>query len=103
MIELSGLENIKKKIAVSKIPIIIFLHAPWCGNCRSMYSVVEELDKQYSGKVMFIKINASDDKESAEFFQVQGIPKFVSVKKGKVIDSFSGANSTRLETMVKSL
>jgi thioredoxin-like negative regulator of GroEL len=49
------------------------------------------------------KINVDDDKETADYFKVEGIPKFISFKNGKMIDSFAGVNAIRLENMIKTL
>lgn len=103
MLELYSLDEVKRTIANSGIPLILFLHAPWCGNCRSMYPIVQKFDLEYSGKVEFIKINVEDDKESAEYFKVEGVPKFISCRKGRIIDSFAGANPVRLENMIKTV
>ena len=103
MLETYSLNELKTTVANSKIPLVLFLHAPWCGNCRSMYPVVEKFNSEYSGKIEFVKINVDNDKETAEFFKVEGVPTFVSCKKGRVIDIFSGANPTRLENMIKTL
>jgi thioredoxin 1 len=103
MLEAYSLDEVKRIISNSSIPLVLFLHAPWCGNCRSMYPVIQKFDLQYSDKVEIIKINIEDDKESAEYFKVEGVPKFISYKKGRMIDSFAGANPVRLENMIKTL
>jgi thioredoxin 1 len=103
MIEASSLQEVKLYLGNSKMPVVLFLHAPWCGNCRSMYPVIQKFDLDYSDKVEFIKINIEDDKESADYFKVEGVPKFISFKNGRMIDSFAGANSIRLENMIKTL
>jgi thioredoxin len=103
MIEASNLQEVKLYIENSKMPIVLFLHAPWCGNCRSMYPVIQKFDLDYSGKIEFIKINIDDDKETADYFKVEGVPKFISFKNGRKIDSFAGANPIRLENMIKTL
>lgn len=103
MLEAYSLDEVKRIISNSSIPLVLFLHAPWCGNCRSMYPVIQKFDLEYSGKVEIVKINIEDDKESAEYFKVEGVPKFISYKKGRMIDSFAGANPVRLENMIKTL
>ena len=101
MIEASSLQELKLYLVNSKMPVVLFLHAPWRGNCRSMYPVIQKFDVDYSDKVEFIKINIEDDKESADYFKVEGVPKFISFKNGRMIDSFAGANPIRLENMIK--
>jgi thioredoxin 1 len=103
MKEASSLQEVKLYLSSSGMPVILFLHAPWCGNCRSMYPVIQKFDVDYADKVEVIKINVDDDKECSEYFKVEGVPKFISYKKGRMIDSFAGANPIRLENMFKTL
>jgi thioredoxin 1 len=103
MIEASSLQEVKLYLGKSKMPIILFLHAPWCGNCRSMYPVIQKFALDYADKVEVIKLNVDDDKEIGDYFKVEGVPKFISFKNGRMIDSFAGANPIRLENMFKTL
>jgi thiol-disulfide isomerase/thioredoxin len=55
MIEASSLQEVKLLLGNYRMPTVLFLHAPWCGNCRSMYPVIQKFDSEYSDKVEFIK------------------------------------------------
>lgn len=55
-------------------PAVIDLYADWCGPCRRVAPILQELAKQYAGKVDFYKVNVDQEKELATFFQVSSIP-----------------------------
>lgn len=55
-------------------PAVIDLYADWCGPCRRVAPILQELAKQYAGKVDFYKVNVDEEKELAAYFQVSSIP-----------------------------
>jgi len=65
--------------------------AEWCGPCRMMSPVIEELAKEYSGKVRFAKMNVDDNPVIPQQFGIMSIPTFVISDRGKVVDVLVGA------------
>ena len=77
---------------VAKYPIMLVdFWAPWCGPCRMVGPIVEQLAKEYSGKVAFGKLNVDDNQMVAGSFGIQSIPTMMIVKAGKVVDVMVGA------------
>lgn len=82
--------NFRKEVAESKIPVIIDFWAPWCGPCKMMGPVFEELSRDFEGKLAFAKVNVDEENELANQFTVQGIPCLILTKKGKEVDRIVG-------------
>jgi thioredoxin 1 len=71
--------------------VIVDLWAPWCGPCRMLAPVIDELAKEYEGKARFCKLNIDEHQEPAVQHQVMSIPTLLIFKDGKVVDRIVGA------------
>jgi thioredoxin 1 len=77
---------------VAKYPIMLVdFWAPWCGPCRMVGPIVEQLAREYSGRVAFGKLNVDDNQMVAGSFGIQSIPTMMIMKAGKVVDVIVGA------------
>ncbi|MBI4653632.1 MAG: thioredoxin [Nitrospirae bacterium] len=65
--------------------------ATWCGPCKMMSPVVEELAKEYEGKAKFVKVNTDENPELASRYKITGIPTLIFFKGGKMVDQVVGA------------
>ncbi|MFP4567326.1 MAG: thioredoxin [Candidatus Woesearchaeota archaeon] len=74
--------NFEKEVLQSDIPVVLDFWAAWCGPCRMMGPVFEELSEEYKGKVKFGKVNTETEQELSNEFQIRGIPS-LSVIRGK--------------------
>lgn len=85
--------NFQREVLDSEVPTIVDFWAPWCGPCRQIAPVLEELAAQYKGKVKVAKVNVDQNRQVAGSYQVQSIPTLIAVKDGKVVSrqvGFSG-------------
>jgi len=74
-------------------PVFVDFWAEWCGPCRAVSPRVEELSKEYDGKVNFVKVNVDDNKELASRYKIYSIPTLAIFQNGKLIAQAAGAPS----------
>lgn len=74
---------------------VIDLWAEWCGPCRMMTPVIEELSKEYAGKAVVGKLNVDDNPEVPSTHNVRGIPTFLFFKNGELVDKVVGAQTKK--------
>lgn len=72
-------------------PVVVDLWAPWCGPCRQLGPILEQVVGATGGRVVLAKVNVDDSPEVSASFRVQGIPAVYAVADGKVVDGFVGA------------
>ncbi len=77
----------------SQIPVFVDFWAEWCGPCRMVSPVVEELSSEYPGKVKFVKVNVDESGELASKYNVFSIPTLTVFNKGEIIAQQVGAAS----------
>lgn len=77
----------------SKIPVFVDFWAEWCGPCRMVSPVVEELASDYEGKVKFVKVNVDEANELASKYNVFSIPTLILLNKGEIVSQQVGAAS----------
>jgi thioredoxin 1 len=77
---------------ISKYPIMLVdFWAPWCGPCRMVSPVIEQLSREYSGKVAFGKVNVDENQRIAASLGIQSIPTLMIFRNGKAVDVMVGA------------
>lgn len=95
-------ENFENEVMKSNIPVLIDFWAPWCGPCRMMGPIIEQLAEEYEGKAKVGKVNVDEEGELSQAFRVMSIPTIVLVKDGKVVKQAVGARpKAEVEAMLQ--
>jgi thioredoxin 1 len=82
--------NFEQEVIKSDTPVLVDFWAPWCGPCKMIGPVIEELAGDYDGKVSVGKVNVDDNQELAVKYGIRGIPTVMLFKGGEAVDSFVG-------------
>jgi len=81
------------EVIKSGIPVLVDFWAPWCGPCKSMLPIVEEVSKEYEGKVKVVKVNVDENTDVPQKYGVMSIPSFFVFKNGEAEANFVGVKT----------
>ncbi|WP_287130395.1 thioredoxin [Candidatus Cyanaurora vandensis] len=95
----------QQEVLNSEIPVLVDFWAPWCGPCRMVAPVVDEIAEQYSGRIKVVKLNTDDNHQVASTYEIQSIPTLMIFKSGAKVDKIVGAvpKATLATTLEKHL
>lgn len=88
-------ENFKEEVLESQTPVLVDFWAVWCGPCRMVAPIVEELAGEYQGRAKIAKIDVDTAQKTAQEFGIRSIPTLLIFKEGKVADQVIGAVSKK--------
>ena len=91
MNQITSTEQFEQQVLNSPNPVFVDFWAEWCGPCRMVSPVVEELSQEYGDKVDFVKVNVDANNELAQKFNVFSIPTLAVFKDGQVVSQKVGA------------
>ncbi|MFA6161093.1 MAG: thioredoxin [Patescibacteria group bacterium] len=83
-------DNFESEVIKSDKPVLVDFWAPWCGPCRMMAPIIEELATELEGKVKVAKMNVDESQNIAQQFNILSIPTFLIFKNGMVADQMVG-------------
>ena len=82
----------KKDVLDSKIPVLVDFWAEWCGPCKMVAPVLDELAKEYEGKIKIAKVDVDQNQQVAGSFSIRSIPTMLFFKNGQVVKQLVGAH-----------
>ena len=83
-------ENIESEVLQSEKVVVADFWAPWCGPCRKLGPVLEELEKSFDGKVKLVKVNADENFDIMKDYSVSGLPTLLVFKNGEAVERMAG-------------
>jgi len=88
-------DNFEVEVLKSEIPVLVDFWAPWCGPCRMMAPILDELSSDLAGKIKIVKVNTEEgaNQDLAIKYEIQSIPNMKLFKNGEVVGEFIGMRS----------
>jgi len=83
--------NFKDLVLTSARPVLVDFWATWCGPCKAIAPVLEELERDYAGQLDVVKVNVDDSRETATQYGIRSIPTLVLIRDGQVLGTRVGA------------
>ncbi|MCD4793778.1 MAG: thioredoxin [Bacteroidales bacterium] len=84
-------QNFNEIVLQSDIPVMVDLWAAWCGPCKMIHPIIEEISQEYEGKALMVKLDVDINKETALKYGIRNIPTVLYIKNGELVDKQVGA------------
>ncbi len=81
----------EQEVLKAELPVLVDFWAPWCGPCKAVAPVVEDLSKEYDGRLKVVKLNTDENPKTAQAYSIKGIPSLFLFKAGVVVEQVVGA------------
>lgn len=82
--------NFDSEVVNSNIPVVVDFWATWCGPCRKLGPVIDEIAKDYEGKVKFVKVNVEECIDTAKKYSISGLPSLIVFNQGEAVERMAG-------------
>ncbi|NMD43288.1 MAG: thioredoxin [Firmicutes bacterium] len=86
-----GEADFEEQVIREQLPVLVDFWAPWCGPCKMIAPILEEMAVEYQDRLKIFKVNVDENPELAGRFEIMGIPAMLLFKGGALVESFVGA------------
>ena len=83
--------SFEQDVLKSDVPVLVYFWAPWCGPCRMVAPIVDEISKEFEGKIKVFKLNTDENPNVASQYGIRSIPTLMIFKAGQKVDTVVGA------------
>jgi len=82
--------NFNELVSTAKMPVLLDFYASWCGPCKVLGPVIDELAEEYEGRALVAKVNTEVNPQLSQYFKIKSIPTIMFINKGKVVERYQG-------------